>query len=181
MEVQKISETAFLSSLWDTWRIKFSQSHSLKRLSCSVASGRPNCFTLLVLDGGSKISESAFLSSLWDTWRIKSLKRLSCSVASEGHYFLIVLDTDLNNIWKRFFSSLRNTWWIQFSQSHSLKRLSYSVASGRPKYFLLVLDGSSNNNWKRFFSSLRNTWAELFKAGLRYPGLVRDLNSDMKV
>ena len=42
------------SSLWDTWRIKFSQSHSLKRLSCSVASGRPNCFTLLVLDGGSK-------------------------------------------------------------------------------------------------------------------------------
>ena len=33
------------SSLWDTWRIKFSQSHSLKRLSCSVASGRPNCFT----------------------------------------------------------------------------------------------------------------------------------------
>ena len=33
------------SSLWDTRRIKFSQSHSLKRLSCSVASGRPNCFT----------------------------------------------------------------------------------------------------------------------------------------
>ena len=24
---------------------EFSQSHSLKRLSCSVASGRPNCFT----------------------------------------------------------------------------------------------------------------------------------------
>ena len=42
------------SSLWDNRRIKFSQSHSLKRLSCSVASGRPNCFTLLVLDGGSK-------------------------------------------------------------------------------------------------------------------------------
>ena len=35
----------FFISLWDIWRIKFSQSHSLKRLSCSVASGRPNCFT----------------------------------------------------------------------------------------------------------------------------------------
>ena len=31
-----------LFSLRDTRRIKFSQSHSLNRLSCSVASGRPN-------------------------------------------------------------------------------------------------------------------------------------------
>ena len=36
----------YISSLWNTWKIGFSQSHSLKRLSGSVASGRPNCSLL---------------------------------------------------------------------------------------------------------------------------------------
>ena len=70
------------SSLWETWRINVSQSHSLKRLSCSVASARPS-----MLNRGSNNIWKRGFSFIWDTWSIKvsqshSLKRLSCSVAS---------------------------------------------------------------------------------------------------
>ena len=99
----KIWKPVFIS-LWDTRRIKFSQSHSLKRLSCHVASGRPNCFYTNL-----SISEKRSFSSLRDTRRIKfwqrnNLKRLSCSIASGRPYYftLIMLDTGSNNIWKRF-------------------------------------------------------------------------------
>ena len=90
----------YISSLWNTWKIGFSQSHSLKRLSGSVASGRPNC---------SLLNAGHALSSMTQT-------------ISESAFLI---------------SSLRDTSRIKFSQSHSLKRQSCSVASGRPNCSLL--------------------------------------------
>ena len=42
---QYLSESSFLVPSETPAELKFLQSHSLKRLSCSVAPGRPNCIT----------------------------------------------------------------------------------------------------------------------------------------
>ena len=65
----------------------------------------------------------------------KKAKLLCCIRKSK--LFSLMLNRGSNNIWKLIFSSLWNTWRIWFSQRHSLKRLSGSVASGRPNCSLL--------------------------------------------
>ena len=44
----------------------------------------------------------------------------------------------------------------------------------------MIERGQKSTLVKKSFGLLTRPWAKLFKAGLRYSGLVRNLNSDMK-